>query len=818
MELPADSLRQPLSDALAETGRAVVVAPPGAGKSTRLPLWLLSRCPAGTIILLQPRRLAALHVARFLAAGLGQPVGEVVGVNTRYERQISARTRLEVLTEGVFLRRIQADPLLEGVALVLFDEFHERNWQCDLALAFAREAQAVRDRPQDLGLVLMSATVDGERWARWLQAPLLSCEGRQFPVAIEYAPPGRAAWEQHAARQIDRLLNEGARRVLVFLPGMRWIQDLQRQLQQRHPQLQVWPLHARLPAGQQARALAAPQTADVVLATNIAQTSLTIEGVDAVVDLGLARSSRFDPRRGSAVLELRPIARDAADQRAGRAGRLGPGRCVRLWDREQHGRRAAAETAEIERVDLAPLALELAAWGAEVELPEPPDASRLAAAGVLLRRLGALDPGGRLTETGRRMAALGLEPRLARLVAGGAAALHDALDDDGEKNGSAAQSGSSLAGNACLLAALLSEQVELVPQIDLELHWEALWRGRDDRSGPAAAVWRLARRLARRTGVAFKPQRRFDGLDELLFQAFSDRVARRRGPGSQRYALSHGGEVQLSREAALASGDWLLAVAINTAGDTLQLQLAVPMSPTLLRALERRAEWREELIWDPARDAALLQRRRMYGGLQLAEQSRPADADEARPLLLEQLQQRGLACLQWPDAVYDWLARLRWCEWASGEPGSDEQALLADIDQWLLPWTPAATLQALRRVDPLPLLRARYSGEQLRRIEREAPEALTLPNGRRRAIDYRGEVPTLRARFQELFGLDMHPVVGSQRVPVRLMLLSPANRVAQITQDLPGFWRGAWREVAKELRGRYPKHAWPATPWQPSGR
>lgn len=795
---PVDSLRQPLLKTLAECGRAVVQAPPGAGKSTRLPLWLLEgAAPDLRILLLQPRRLAALHVARRLADSLGEELGRQVGVTTRFDRQVSNQTRLEVLTEGVFLRRIQSDPLLESIGWVLFDEVHERSWQCDLALGFALEAQDARDTPSDLGLVAMSATLDGQVWADWFKAPLLACAGRQFPVSIHYSPVGRNPWQTHAAAEVEQLLLGGSRRVLVFLPGMRWIRDLEQALRQRNPGLPVWPLHASLPLVDQARALSPPQQPDVVLATNVAQTSLTIAGVDAVVDTGLARNSRFNPQRGLDELVLAAIAQDAAEQRSGRAGRLAPGRSVRLWDREQHGRRPVAETPEIQRVDLAPLAMELAAWGdadaGSTRLFDRPDPARLQAARNLLLELGAVDARGTLTVAGRRMAGLGVHPRLARLIL------------EGETQGALVE--------ACLIAALLAEGAQPAGRaIDLRDHWQVLAR----ESKSQKKLWQVARQLVRRAGGAWREPRLQVDLETLLIPAYGDRLARQRQSDAKRFLLGRGGETRLA-DGALLGQCWLLVLNTVAVANQDQLALVVPVSESSAENyLAGHAVVVDEPGWDERRDAPVTLRRRRYGALVLDESVIPAQGENLAAALRERLQQRGLRELAWSEPVERWLSRVRWlAPRMQGWPDFSDEFLLASLDQWLLGWLSGARgLADLRRLDHRELLMAHLGYERSRELDRLAPSTWTLPTGQRQPLEYRSESgPRLSARPQQLYGLDIHPLIGPDREPLVIELLSPARRPIQITADLPGFWRGAWKEVSKEMRGRYPKHHWPDQPW-----
>ncbi len=808
--LPIAALLESLREAWRSSPCVVLQAPPGAGKSTALPLWLLQQIDPGQgrLVLLQPRRMAAEQIAAYLAGCLGEALGEQVGLTTRERRVVSPRTRLEVVTDGIFLRQIQTDPSLQGVAGVLFDEFHERSWQSDLALALALESQQLRDQP--LRLLVMSATLQADALASLLDAPVLRSEGRSYPVAIDYRPAGRLPWAAHLAQCARDSLAGGARRVLVFLPGLRWMRQaaaaLAPGLAEGTP---VHLLHAGLSAAQQQAILQPGAGPDVILATNVAETSVTIEGVDVVIDSGWVRRAVFEPRRGLDRLLDGMVARDAAEQRAGRAGRLGPGRCIRLWSREQQGHLAATEEPQVRQVDLAPLALELAAWGvsdpAQLTLLDAPDPARWAGACELLQRLGALDERGQVTAAGREMAALGVHPRLGRMLLAGRE--------------------TEQLGPATWLAALLGEgdcwpRERGEPPADLALRGpllrQAPGRLRQQRE-------RLLRRLgkqrsgAERPGSAaapVSPELAHAGL--LLAAGFADRVAQARDLNSGRYLSAAGFELQLPRgDHSLAGAPWLVVADCDGDG---RIRLALRLDDAEVTDLVRRhAVRRLDCTWDAGSGRVQARESLSLGAITLEERTVPVPPGAARPLLVQALREQGFAALQPAAATLAWLERVRWLgarrpQW----PDFSEAALMAQLDDWLLPWLPddARDLNALRRLDLLSLLQARLGHDGQRELQRLAPLSWLLPGGLSRRIDYSGEGgPRLSLRLQDCFGLDLHPCLPEDGGPLLLELLSPAQRPLQLTRDLPGFWRGSYTEVRKEMRGRYPRHHWPEQPW-----
>ncbi|MBB4284391.1 ATP-dependent helicase HrpB [Roseospira goensis] len=821
LSLPVEAVLPDLSTALARGPNAVLIAPPGAGKTTRVPLALLDAPWLGgqRLLMLEPRRMAARAAARFMAATLGEPVGETVGYRVRLDSAVGPRTRIEVVTEGILTRRLQDDPALEGVGAVLFDEFHERALQADLGLALCLDAQGAL-RP-DLRLLVMSATLEGAAVARLLgDAPVIESAGRQHPVTIHHHPapaPGLDGLARAvAARVRAALADEPTGDVLAFLPGEREIRAVAAALEPL-PGARVRPLYGALPADRQDAALRPDPggARRVVLATAIAETSLTIDGVRIVVDAGLARVPRFDPGRGLTRLDTVPASQASADQRAGRAGRLGPGVCHRLWPQAAHGARPPFSRPELLEADLAPLVLELAAWGvadpAALAWLDPPPAGAWAAARDLLHGLGALDAAGRVTAHGRALVRLPLHPRLAHMVVTGV--------DRG------------LGGLAADIAALLSERDPLrgAPggrDADLRHRLDLLAGRRPADRTQAGAVPRIraaARQIRRLAGGRDGATPAADtDPGALLALAYPDRIARRRaGPQAGRFQLSGGRGVTLDPADPLAAADWLAVADLSDRpGAEARVRLAAPLEAAEVMAGRIAAlETADEIAWS-AREAAVLARRRTRLGALLLTETPLPDPDPAAvtAALLDGVRQMGLAALPWTPAAARWCARVRFLAHVDGPqagwPDLSDAALLATLEHWLAPYVAGLNRRAhLERLDLRAALSALLPWERARDLEARAPSHLTVPTGSRLALDYDDpEGPALAVRVQELFGLDVHPTLASGRVPVVLRLLSPARRPVQITRDLPGFWRGAWAEVRKEMKGRYPKHPWPADP------
>jgi len=805
----------------------LLCAPPGAGKSTVAPLALLAEdwLQGRRILMLEPRRLAARAVAARMAHLLGEAPGQTVGYRVRFENRVTTRTRLEVLTEGILTRRLQHDPALDGVGLVIFDEFHERNLHSDLALALCRDAQSVL-RP-DLRLLIMSATLDEPAMRAALgDAPLVRVEGRPFPVALRYAERDLPApLAEPVAQAVSRAAAEQPGDMLVFLPGAREIRRAEAAIARQQPDLLICPLYGDLPLDAQQAAIT-PDAAGrrkVVLATSIAETSLTIEGVRAVIDAGFARAPRFDPRTGLTRLDTVRVTLDSADQRAGRAGRLGPGICYRLWTQQTHRQLSPARVPEILEADLAALRLEMAQWGARMAdaLPwiTPPPAGALAQATALLQMLGALDPDdpGRITARGRRLLDWGAHPRVAHLLA------------------EAQQAGGAQAALAADIAALIEERDPLPDEIsaDLTLRVEALRRWRRMGSHDGAQAGADARALARIERLAAQWRKMLGApgpaiptddsppdpcdVGRMIALAYPDRVAQQRNEGSGRYRLALGRGVRLPEHDALAAHEWL-AVAHADAGQQGEgrVYLAAPLRP---EDLQPYLTEREVVGWDARQGALIAQREWRVGELTLATRPLPQPARAQRiAVLCDVIRREGLDLLGWTDAARQWQARAQSVHLWRGDPWPDvsDPALLANVEAWAGPWLDGVTKRAdFARLDALTLLQRWMPGPLRAQLESLAPERLAVPSGSHIRLRYAmdGSPPVLAVRIQEMFGLEDTPTVNEGRVKVLVHLLSPAQRPIQVTQDLRSFWRNTYPVIRKELRGRYPKHAWPDDPW-----
>jgi ATP-dependent helicase HrpB len=825
-----------LEAALARHRDAVLQAPPGAGKSTIVPLALLDApwARGRRILLLEPRRLATRAVAARMAAAFGERVGATVGYRMRLDSRVSAATRLEVVTEGVLTRMLQDDPALEGVAAVIFDEHHERSLAADLGLALCLDAR--RELGADFRILVMSATLDGARVAALLgDAPVVSVPGRAFPVEMNYLgrglpllPGGVDSPERAVVSAVRRALAETAGDLLVFLPGAGEIRRVQGMLQEATPPgaLRLVPLYGELAGAEQDAALEPSPTGSrrVVLATNIAETSLTIPGVTVVVDSGLVRRSRFDPVTGMSRLETLQVSRASADQRAGRAGRTAPGVCYRLWSEGAHASLAAYTPPEILEADLAPLALDLANWGARdatsLAWLDAPPAAMLGQARDLLERLDALDAGGRLTATGRAMAALPVHPRLAHMLI--AARALDALP---------------LAAD---LAALLGER-DLLRRGGGERDPDVLTRlallRRESSATPVdrAALQRVrdsAARLRRLAGGGAQGGGAQGGgagssvadaalAGPLLALAWPDRIGQRRLGGEGRYLLANGRGAAFRGPSSVARAEYIVAVDLDDSAREARIDLAVALSRAdLERALGGQIRTREECAWD-ARAAAVTARRvREFGALVLEEQPlRDVAGERVVAAMLEGVRQLGLDALPWDAEARTLLARLRFVgsldrRDAADWPASDAATLLVTLADWLAPWLERITrADQLARVPLREALAVRLTHAQQRLLDQLAPTHCTVPTGSRARIDYDDAgAPSVSVRLQEVFGLAATPRIGGGTVPLVFKLLSPAMRPVQVTRDLASFWRNAYAEVRKDLRGRYPKHHWPEDP------
>ena len=818
-QFPIHDVLPELRELLAANTRVVLEAPPGAGKTTQVPpvlldeAWLAGR----RILMLEPRRIAARAAAEFMAAARGERVGETVGYRIRHESKVSAATRIEVITEGILTRMLQDDPELPGIGAVLFDEFHERHLHGDLGAALALDVQA-NLRP-DLRLVIMSATLDGERVARWFDAPRLSSAGRSFPVRMEY-PPARSGeswpdrgWTTPLRRAVEQALAEADGDVLVFLPGRREIDRARGVLADIGAE--IVPLHGELALAEQHAALAAaaPGTRRVVLATNVAESSLTLPGIRAVVDTGLAREPRFDANSGFSRLQTVNISQASADQRAGRAGRLGPGVAYRLWP--QSRRLDASRTPEIAQVELSQLMLELKAWGsAAMNWLDAPPAGASAQAIELLVALGALEADASINAFGRKLLAFGAHPRLAAAVLR-APAQQQAL--------------------ACDLVALVEARNPLRGEgsrnDDFRLRAQALaaWRSRDatrtrdlgaDR-GALAAIVQSADAWRRRAGI----RKEAPGVagptaaGDILMHAFPDRIARQDPGNPRRYQLANGRGARLLDESSLYGEPWLVVIDLRYEERDSLILAAAPFDPALLeRDFAQGFHNRRNVRWNRDTRAVEVTEERCFAAIVLERRSVPARPEDAMPALLAAVRELGLEALPWSEHAIELRQRVEFLRKASSElglPDFSDAYLLATLDDWLAPaLTGKRRLDALRAEELSDALAARLDYPLRRALDEQAPVSIGVPSGMRRRVDYANDgAPVLAVKLQELFGLADTPSIANGRVGLTLHLLSPAGRPIQVTRDLRGFWERTYPEVRKELKGRYPKHPWPDDPW-----
>jgi ATP-dependent helicase HrpB len=813
--LPIDAVLDELARALAGSNAAVLVAPPGAGKTTRVPLALLDAPWIGTkkIIMLEPRRIAARASAERMAKTLGERVGDTVGYRVRFGSKVSRATRIEVVTEGVFSRQILDDPELSGIAAVLFDEFHERSLDADLGLALARDAQV--GLREDLRILVMSATLDGARVAKLLgDAPVISSEGRAFPVETRYL--GRkadASLERQMADAIAMALRADPGSVLAFLPGAAEIRRTQNFLAERvhDAGIEIVPLFGALDAAVQDRAIAPPPKGQrkVVLATSIAETSLTIEGVRIVVDSGVARVPRYEPDIGLTRLETVRASRAAVDQRRGRAGRTEPGVCYRLWDEPQTASLAAYTQPEILSADLSSLVLDLAQWGVNdpstLAFLDAPPQPALKEARSLLSELGALDGDGRITAEGNSLRALALPPRLARMIV------------DSHRWGAGEQ--------AAEIAAILTERGLGGDSVDLDIRLDQFRRDRSPRASSARSLaQRWASQVAASEGARSSPSPQGGGerpsTGVMLAFAFPDRVARNRGNGS--FVLANGRGAAVDRTAALARAPHIAVAELTGTAALGRILLAAPIEPAdIEQHFADQIEVADEISFDRDAMALRARRKRTLHAITLSEtpMALSPSAETAR-VLADGLVSSGLDGLPWSKPLKQWRDRVMFLRAAEAGvspnpwPDLSDDALAAQREAWL---TPAlfdkTSLKAFSAGDLSDALMSLLPWDLRARLEREAPTHFEAPTGTMLAIDYEAEQgPTIAVRLQELFGMNTHPSVAKGAVPLVLELLSPAHRPVQVTRDLPGFWRGSYAAVRSDLRGRYPRHPWPEDP------
>ncbi|WP_339461333.1 ATP-dependent helicase HrpB [Pseudomonas sp. EA_105y_Pfl2_R69] len=825
--LPIDDALPALRSALTERNEAVLEAPPGAGKTTRVPLALLNEPWLGeqTILMLEPRRLAARAAAERLASELGERVGETVGYRIRLESKVGPRTRIEVVTEGILSRRLQEDPALDGVGLVIFDEYHLRTLDADLALALCLNGrELLREKNQPLKILLMSATLEGDRLSKLLDgAPIVSSEGRMFPVSTSWGRPYQLGdyVEPRVVQTCMQALADQSGSILVFLPGQAEIRRVHDQLKEQlegQSSVMLCPLHGELDLSAQ-RAAIEPAPAGrrkVVLATNIAETSLTIEGVRVVVDAGLARVPRFDPVSGMTRLDTQRVSRAAATQRAGRAGRLEPGVCYRLWSESQHDQLAAFDTAEILQADLSGLALQLARWGVEPnELAwlDAPPAAAFAQARDLLLRLGALDKRGSITAHGQAMAELPTHPRIAHLLLRGQAL--------------------GLGRLACDVAALLGEK-DILRGAGADLHDRITAMGHESSSRASRGAVQRARQLARQFrgylgGAASEPIADPDHprwLGALLAFAYPDRVALQRRDSGGNYRLANGRAAQFGEPDALMKEPWLVIADLGSRQGQREerIYLAAALDASLFdTVLAEQVTQRDELEWDEREGVLKAERQRRVGELVLSRAALPGLDEEARSKALTGLVRRkGIELLPWTPELRQWQARVALLrkldleqkgesEW----PDLSDAVLLGSLEEWLAPYLGKVNrLSHFANLDLPSILLGLLPWPLPQRLDELAPRSVEVPSGSRIGLDYSEHPPVLAVRLQELFGLAETPRIAGGRQGVLLHLLSPARRPVQVTQDLASFWANTYAEVKKDLKGRYPKHWWPDDPME----
>lgn len=832
-DLPVKLVLPQLADALAENPAAVLQAPPGAGKTTLVPLALLDRpwLVGQKIIMLEPRRLAARAAAERLAQLLGETVGQTVGYRIRLESRVSAATRIEVITEGILQRLLQADPELPGVGLVIFDEFHERSLDADLGLALCLQTQQyLRDDPP-LKLLVMSATLDTAAVCDLLGgAPLINSEGRQYPVDVRYGEPVRPRQpiDSLVVQAVLQALAEQSGSVLVFLPGVGEIRRVQRQLQESlsgRPELLVVPLHGELDFVAQRLAITPAPAGQrkVVLATSIAETSLTIEGVRVVIDSGLSRQPAFDPVSGMTRLNTVRVSRAAAQQRAGRAGRTEPGVAYRLWSSSQHDQLAARSEPEILQADLAPLALQLAGWGIqdpeELAWLDPPPAAALQQGRELLERLGALHRADHTwlpTAHGSAMAELPVHPRLAHMLLRGQSL--------------------GLGEMACRVAAIVSERDLLRGVDDADLARRlalfdspgadpAADRGALQRARTLARQWqKLLSGGPKKAPVPDPHAEHWVGV--LLAMAYPDRIAVRRGEAGSEYRLANGRSAAFMNVDSLQGNEWLAVASLggHAGQSSTRIFLAAAVDANLLeRTLPELFSRRETLEWDGRSETLVAERQQMLGSLVFSRQPlRQIDPQQRSRALCQVVRRQGLALLPWTPALRQWQARialLRELDLQAGAesqwPDLSDQRLLDTLEQWLAPWLDKVTrLAHFSQLDLGAILSGLLPWPLPRELESQAPPHWTVPTGSQIRIDYSESPPVLAVRLQEMFGSVTTPRIAGGRVALKLHLLSPARRPVQVTQDLAGFWAGSYLEVKKDMKGRYPKHYWPDDPLQ----
>ncbi|TVO77633.1 ATP-dependent helicase HrpB [Sedimenticola selenatireducens] len=823
LELPITPLLPGLAEALETRHKVVLAAPPGSGKTTLVPLALIKQSwlEGKQILMLEPRRLAARAAAQRMAQLLNEKVGERVGYQVRFDRQVSSKTRIEVVTEGILTRRLQDDPELASIGLIIFDEFHERSLQADLSLAFTLDV--IQNLREDLRLLVMSATLDTDAVSTLLGgAPVITAEGQSFPVECRYLErASQLNTDDLLVSGVLRAVRETAGDILVFLPGTGEIRRAEAALKQQLPNdVKVLPLYGELSRAEQDAVLTPqPDRRRIILSTSIAETSLTIEGVTTVVDSGWSRRPRFDPNSGLTRLETIRVSKASATQRAGRAGRQGPGVCYRLWSLVEEGRLPAFHPPELIEADLAPMVLELALWGvstpSELQWLDMPPAGAFAQAQALLQRLDALDVQNRITKAGQHMVGLALHPRLAHMLSSASGERALALD----------------------LAGLLSERdilrrvpgeirsIDIVERIQLLMSWR--------KSGRQAAHAKLldlqackqVDRAIRQWGRRLQHKQANDvksalGVGGLLALAFPDRIAKRASTADSRYLLVTGRAVQLPEGDPLSRHEYLVIAAMDAGKRDGRAYLAAPIAVDQIRETqETHIQTCSRVTWDPANRAVLAREEERLGAVVLSARLLPdPEFTLTCEAMLSGIRQMGIVSLPWSDETLQWRERVASVrEWLPNDkwPDLSDVTLLDQLEAWLAPWLKGVTrVDYLKKLDLGGILKSMLSWEQQKNLDKLAPTHLDLPCGTRKRIEYHaGQPPILAVKLQALFGLQQTPTLCNGTVPVILHLLSPAQRPIQVTQDLAGFWQRTYAEVRKELKGRYPKHYWPEDPY-----
>lgn len=809
LSLPIDAVLPALCNTVRDAACVVLSAAPGAGKTTRVPLALLEAgAVSGRIIMLEPRRLAALRAAQYMAQQCGETVGETVGYRIRGESKVSARTRIEVVTEGILTKMIQQDPELSGIGLIIFDEFHERSLHADLGLALARDIQ--KNWRDDIKILVMSATLDGVAVSALLDnAPVIHSEGRSYPVDIVYLGGDLLLQQgdtffQSVASAVQRAYQEQQSDVLVFLPGKREITQVKNYLERNNifSEAKIHTLHGEALFEQQQAALQASTDGarKIILSTSIAETSLTIDGVRVVVDAGLARSARFDPRRGMSRLVTTRVSQATATQRAGRAGRQCAGICYRLWSATQQNTLALFPAPDILHSDLMPLVLELAQWG-EMQLAfmDKPPVAHMQQAREKLQQLGALDTQEKITAHGRAMAALPVHPRYAHMLL----RAHE----------------HGLGALACDVAALLDERDILrgEKEADFSLRWLALQHGGAVDRAVRERVKQQVQRLRQLLPVRESSVTHEDKLGLMLALCYPERVARRRDERGERWQLASGAGALLSVGSALMREQWIAVADLDGEGRDARIYLAAALHPDDLATFMPEVFFSgEEVLWSTQDEAVIVREVQRFGALIFSEKPLPARGETAVRELCRGLRTLGWAALPLTEFAQQWLQRARWVsaqQPLEHFPDFGEAHLLATLEEWLSPFLTAISRRnQLSQVDWLAALQSRLDFSQQQQLERIAPTHIVVPTGSHVAVDYSGEQPVLPVRLQEMFGAKETPRIADGKIPVLIHLLSPRQTPLAVTQDLASFWQNAYKEVRKDMRGQYPKHYWPENP------